>query len=286
MDEQKIRQIVQQELQRSNNASRFAVNSIPQHTHDGINSPKIKAKNIIPSVSVSGRVTFAQIAEYKLQLNSSFTPSHIQLYGLAYKTAGNITFIASSPETVTVGTIYEIETSAGVSTGLRVTILTAGINVTSITTSGTSSEPPATGNLNKVAGTGSGSSNIAYTSLSDGSGVTTRCMVVGSANLGPSFYFQPGTDTTTITGTVQYPFVDPNIEGAVNVPIQSSMYLWVTNTSTTFRGQPGEGHIVDVQWGGTIYARMTVTDFNKDFVTFTVSYLESGWEIYTNIVIT
>lgn len=202
LDEKQIRQIVQQELQRSNNASRFTVNSIPQHTHDGINSPQIKQENIIPSVSVSGRITFAQETDYTLNLNASFTPSHISLYGLAYNG-------------------------------------------------------------------------------------TERCMVVGSANLGPSFYFQPGqTTTSVITGNVQYPFIDPNINGGTVVPLQSSMYVYVSNGSTTFHGQPGEGHIVDVQWSGTVYARATITSFNRNAVTFHVDTLVAGWEIYTNIVIT
>lgn len=47
MDENRIKQLIQQELQRSNNASRFTVNSIPQHTHDGINSPSIFSPTII-----------------------------------------------------------------------------------------------------------------------------------------------------------------------------------------------------------------------------------------------
>jgi hypothetical protein len=54
MDENKIRQIVQQELQRNNNASRFTINSIPQHTHDGINSPSIFS----PTITYTGFVPF------------------------------------------------------------------------------------------------------------------------------------------------------------------------------------------------------------------------------------
>lgn len=82
MDEQKIRQIVQQELQRSNNASRFTVNSIPQHTHDGINSPKIKAENVVPAASIVGTVSFESVATYRLNLNAFFTPRHISATGI------------------------------------------------------------------------------------------------------------------------------------------------------------------------------------------------------------
>lgn len=202
MDEAKIRQIVQQEIAKQNNKSRFGIQSIPNHKHDGVDSLQIKQDNIIPSVSVSGRITFAQETDYTVNLNSSFTPSFVNLYGIAYDTGA--------------------------------------------------------------------------------SGV--RCMIQGTANLGPSFYLQPNTGTSVITGDVQYPFVDPNL--GVTVPLQSSSYIWVDNGSTTFHGQPGEGHIVDVQWSGTIYARATITDFSKSAVVFNVSTLASGWEIYANLVIT
>ena len=206
MDEAKIRKIVQEELRKANTGSRFRVNSIPQHVHNGTDSPQIKAENIIPSVSVSGRITFAQETDYVINLNSSFTPSSISIYGIAYDASG---------------------------------------------------------------GTGK------------------RCLIIGSANLGPSFYLQPGeTTTSVVTGNIQYPFVDPNTSGGVTVPLQSSSYIWVQNGSTTFHGQPGEGHIIDVQWSGTIYARATITSFSKSSVIFNVSTLDTGWEIYTNIVIT
>jgi len=283
MDENKIRQIVQQELQRNNNASRFTINSIPQHTHDGVNSPKIKAENIIPAVSVSGNIDFAREDTYTIYLNSSFTPSRIQLYGVAYSLTGTLTFTSSSPETVTIGTVYEIEDGSGVPTGQTVTITTAGINVTSIVTTGTLTPPPTTGNLNKVAGTGSGSSNIAYTSVVDGSTIGVRCQIIGSANLGPSFYLQPDSTSSVVTGDIQYPFVDP-ILGVV-VPLQSSSYI-SAQSSNIFRALSGEGHIVNVAVGSTIYARMTVTEFNRDKIVLVVSDLATDWTISANLIIT
>jgi hypothetical protein len=276
MDENKIRQIVQQELQRSNNASRFAVNSIPQHTHDGISSPKIKAENVIPSTSISGRITFAQITDYTLKLNSNFTPSHISLYGMAYSTSGSYTFTSSTQVSALAGDVY--------SQGSTIyTVVSTVVNSYTIAMTG-SSEPSTSGSLGRLLG--SGTTPINYVSYSSSVSSDIRCMIVGSANLGPSFYFQPDSATSVQPGNIQYPFINPNIDGAVNVPLQSSMYLWVDNGSTTFRGQPGEGHIVDVQSAGTIYARMTVVDFNRDAIKLNVSYLSSGWEIYTNIVVT
>lgn len=206
MDESKIRQIVRDEMLRGSNTSRFGIDAIPHHTHDGISSLKIKQSDIIPSVSVSGRITFAQETDYTINLNSNFTPSSVTLYGIAYDATG-------------------------------------------------------------------------------GSGV--RCMIIGTANLGPSFYLQPGDTTTTVTtGNIQYPFLDPNINNGTVVPLQSSTFLWVDNGSTTFHGQPGEGNIVNVEWGGSIYARASITSFSKTSIIFHVETLVAGWEIYTNIVIT
>ncbi len=73
---------VQREIQRSNNASRFAVNNIPQHTHDGINSPKVKAENVVPAASIMGTVTFDAVASYRINLNAFFTPRHISATGI------------------------------------------------------------------------------------------------------------------------------------------------------------------------------------------------------------
>jgi len=54
MDEQKIRQIVQQEIARSSNGARFTVNNIPFHTHDGVNSPSIFS----PTITYTGFVPY------------------------------------------------------------------------------------------------------------------------------------------------------------------------------------------------------------------------------------
>lgn len=204
LTENKIRQIIRQEIRNNETQGSFRLRDIPKHIHDGIDSLKIHEKDLIQSVSVSGRITFSQETDYTINLNANFTPSSVIMYGIAYDTSG---------------------------TGVR-------------------------------------------------------CMIHGSANLGSSFYLQPDTATSVKTGSIQYPFIDPNIEGGTIVPLQSSSYLWVDNGSTDFHGQPGEGHIVDVQWSGTIYARATITEFTKNKVVVHVSDLASGWEIYTNIVIT
>jgi hypothetical protein len=206
MDEQTIRRIVNEEMAKGASAGRFGLNMTPIHRHTGVggDGPQIKQDDIVPSVSVSGRITFAQKTDYTINLNSSFTPSRIQVYGIAYDASG-------------------------------------------------------------------------------GSGV--RCIIDGSASLGPSFFLQPTSGTTSVvTGNVQYPTFDKNVGSTV--PLQSASYLWVQNGSTTFHGQPGEGHIVNVEWDGTVYARATITVFSKTKVVVHVSDLAAGWEIYTNIVIT
>ena len=83
MDDQKIRQIVREEISRNSNGGRFGLNTIPFHTHDGTNSQKIKAENIIPAASVTGTVEIAtEGAIYSLKLNANFTPQQIIAHGV------------------------------------------------------------------------------------------------------------------------------------------------------------------------------------------------------------
>lgn len=201
-----MREEIQAAMQAAAERSQFNVKSIPLHKHDGIDSPRIKEDSLIQSVSVSGRITFAQVATYTILLNASFTPTNILAYG----------------------------------------------NVT---------------------------------------GGAQRYFTFGSANLVPSFYLQPNNDTSVVTGNIQYPFIDPNINGAtrtpVTVPLQSSSYFGAESAGGTMHTLAGEGHLVDIQFPlGTTHARATVTDFSRDSITIVVTNLDSGWEINVNIVIT
>lgn len=205
MSPEQVRKIAREEIFKNQNRSRFdGVAAIPDHAHTGIDSPKIKAENIIPSVSVSGNISFSASDEYTIFLNSSFTPSHIMAYG-------NIT----------------------------------------------------------------------------GSG-TELYMSIGTANLGPSFYLQPDTTRTVVTGTIQYPFTDPNLDPVTNVPLQSSCYFGVDDNSGTLSGAhslSSEGHIVNVFYGNDIKARATITEFTKSFIKIQTT-IDSGWEMNINYVIT
>jgi len=200
MDEQKIRKIVQDELKRSNGAGRFGINQIPFHTHDGTNSQQIKAENIVPSVSVSGNISFASSDEYTIYLNSSFTPTFIIAYG----------------------------------------------NVT-------------------------GSGSELY-------------MTTGTASLNPSFYLQPDTTRSVVTGSIQYPFIDPNL--GTTVPLQSSIYIGAEDTGTgnTMHSLSSEGHIINVYYGSDIKARATITQFTRSFIKIQTT-IDAGWEINANFVI-
>lgn len=204
MDDKKIRELVRQEVQRTNSSSRFGLKNIPYHIHNDVDSPAIKQDNIIPSASVSGSITFASEAIYTLYINASATPRSIFCTG------------------------------------------------------------------NVVGG-------------------TERYSFVGTAQLGPSFYFQPQDSRTVVAGGPQYPFRDPNQpEYGTNIPMQSCSYWGRENADGSgYHTLVGNFHIVDIQYPvGTSHARATIIDFSKTAVTIAVETLDSGWEINANFVVT
>lgn len=108
----------------------------------------------------------------------------------------------------------------------------------------------------------------------------TRIMSIGTAQLTPTFYLQAETTRSVVTGNLQYPF-----QGK---PAQSSSYINVTRGGTAnFFAGVSEDHLLSVAFPTTanILARVTVTDFSKTAITLDVPYLESGWEITLNFVI-
>lgn len=119
MTPEKIRQIVREEISRSNNSSRFQLNTIPNHTHNGIDSLPIKAENIIPSTSITGFVSFAQTTTYTINLNSSFTPKMITTYGIVTGTyGGNQTRVMTYGTALLTPTFYlQANTDTVVDTG-------------------------------------------------------------------------------------------------------------------------------------------------------------------------
>lgn len=116
---------------------------------------------------------------------------------------------------------------------------------------------------------------------------TIRAFFYGNAQLGPSFYFQPLTNTSVQTGTLQFPRGTPEFPNE-NVPVQHSVYTSTKSDAVAggiFHALADEGHIVDVEYSG-IHARATVTNFSRTAVEITVSDLDSGWAIIGNWVIT
>lgn len=202
MDENKIRQIVREEMQRGSNASRFNLSNISNHKHNGVDSLRINADDLVPSTSVSGSITFAQERLYTLRLNSSFTPTHIMCYG------------------------------------------------------------------NVVGG-------------------SQRYITFGTAQLTPSFYFQPDTDTSVTVGGPQYPFVDPNHpEYGTQIPMQSSIYFGAESAGGALHTLAGNFHIVDIQFPvGTPHARATVIGYSRDAILVQVDDLDGGWEINATFVV-
>lgn len=60
---------------------------VDSHTHDGVNSLKVKQSNIIPSISAGGFITFAHIGNYVLNINCNPNPTLLLCYGTVYNSA-------------------------------------------------------------------------------------------------------------------------------------------------------------------------------------------------------
>jgi hypothetical protein len=111
-----------------------------------------------------------------------------------------------------------------------------------------------------------------YGIVNDGATPTVRCQTFGTAHLGPSYYFQPNSDNSVVFG------------GPVQQFIQSSTYLAVINGGT-FYALNDEENLVDIEYPvGTIHARLTLVAYSLNTITLKVPYLDSGWQIIVNLV--
>lgn len=88
MNEQQIRNIVRQEIQRQSNASQYRLGNTQTHSHNGIDSVQVREDDLIPSASITGFISFAQETTYTIKLNASFTPQSITAYGIVTGTVG------------------------------------------------------------------------------------------------------------------------------------------------------------------------------------------------------
>lgn len=80
MDDQNIRKIAREEIQKNLNRDRFGYSIIPGHHHNGLDAPKLIEEDIVPNPVIIGSIEFASQAEYTLNLNSTFTPREIIAY--------------------------------------------------------------------------------------------------------------------------------------------------------------------------------------------------------------
>ena len=194
-----------------------------------------------------GSITFDSTAQYTLGIN--FNPSQILFYGAAFRQDRTFTVTAAS---ATAGAVY---TNNGASFTVINTI-TGG--TTLLTTSlGT---PAASGTLTKSSGTGD--STITFASVTAAS-FGVRAQLIGNAQLGQSYYFQPQTNRSVTQG------------GQIQNVIQSSnMFLIDSSTSpVTVRDLVDEGHLIDAEYPtGTIRARATVSTYGLGYVKIDTQY--------------
>ena len=105
---------------------------------------------------------------------------------------------------------------------------------------------------------------------------TNRYLSVGSAALGQSYYFQPGTSASVQGGGPIQPF------------IQTSAYIGIDSSTTPVspHALSGDYHIADVQYpSGTVHARLVLKSYSNTSLVFNVPYLDSGWSIIAAITV-
>lgn len=85
-DEQKIRQIVRDEIRRSDSSSRFALKSIPNHTHNGTDSLAISEDNIILTKKLYTQIV--QTTSEVVTLRNVQNIGRVSFHGFAANNAG------------------------------------------------------------------------------------------------------------------------------------------------------------------------------------------------------
>lgn len=271
MDDNKIRQIVRDEIARNDNRGRFGLNSIPYHTHNGIDSPAVSQNYVVPGTRAMGSITFAQTARYTLGI--TFNPSSILFYGVAIDDSLYDFTLAESVSSAAAGARYR-------NNGKTFIVTTSvGSSDTHLYASG-SGDPESSGKLTKISG--DGESVIDYSSYSAPGTPTTRAFIVGNVQFGgATYYFQPGDDTSVKAGTPNY--LLPN-----QPPIIQSCSSTVTGASGT-RVFVNEYNFIRVQYPtaseADIKATATVAGYSKDSIFIDVE-IDDGWSIIGNYVVT
>ena len=86
LNENQIRNIVRSEISRSDSKSRFGVNSIPNHTHDGIDSLPIKEDNIVLTSKLAGLLVELESGSRHFIVKNAPNVSRISFHGFAAST--------------------------------------------------------------------------------------------------------------------------------------------------------------------------------------------------------
>jgi len=118
-----------------------------------------------------------------------------------------------------------------------------------------------------------------YGVINHKTGTTTdiHSFVTGTAQLGQSYYFQPQSGTSVVTGGPMQQFT----QSCSALIIDST-----TPTSPVVNGFVGETHLIDMAYpAGTTVARATVTGFSANKVTIFTDTLATGWTITGNFVV-
>jgi len=85
MNEQEVRKIVKEEMQRN---YRSGSPLVPPHTHDGVNNTRIDRSNIINSGGIMGNINFTANDTYTLYFSNP-NPSRLDFNGFAFDTGAN-----------------------------------------------------------------------------------------------------------------------------------------------------------------------------------------------------
>lgn len=81
MNEAQIRKIVQQEINKSNNASRFNLSAISNHVHDGIDSLPISEDNVVLTSKLSTQLLSTRNETFTLRNVSNISRISFHYYG-------------------------------------------------------------------------------------------------------------------------------------------------------------------------------------------------------------
>lgn len=262
--ESTVRRIIQEELRRSQGGSRFGLNNIPNHIHNGIDAPKINQENIIPSIRASGSITFARTAQYTLGI--TFNPTSVLFYGVAIDGSGYTFTLDEDVNNTLVGAVYSNNSE------LFTVVSDVDSGDTTMLTSGTG-DPSASGFLTKVSG--AGETQIDYSSFSSTGATTIRSFGIGNAQLGATYYFQPATiSSVTLGGPVQ-PFIQSSTTTTTGA---SGTRVYVSEGTLFTCAYPTNAE-------ANVKGRVTIVGYDSNSIVVDVT-VATGWQIIGNYVVT